>query len=104
MRVAAWPLRRLHVSCPLGRSVVLAATLVGCGAASMPVAFAQPVMSSEPPPGQLGAGQVVYVSCGPGKARKITGGSDRSMSSSGQSVKLSGGSARQRGPCLRVNN
>ncbi len=39
-------------------------------------AFAQQVMSNEPPPGQLGAGQVVYVACGPGKARKITGGSN----------------------------
>jgi hypothetical protein len=63
-------------------------------------ASAQPVMSSEPPPGQLGAGQVVYVSCGPGKARKITGGSNMGIGSNGQPVAARSGSQRTRGPCV----
>lgn len=104
MRVAVCPLNRAPLSRILSRSVVLVVSLLGSVAAPISMAFAQPVMSAEPPPGQLGAGQVVYVSCGPGKARKITGGSDRATGPSGQSVKLSGGSARQRGPCLPINN
>jgi hypothetical protein len=63
-------------------------------------AFAQQIMSNEPPAGQLGAGQVVYVSCGPGKARKVTGGSNMRSDSSGQSVSTTGGSNRTRGPCV----
>jgi hypothetical protein len=55
-------------------------------------ASAQMVMSNEPPPGQLAAGQVVYVSCGPGKARKVTGGSDRNS----QGTLTGGGSSRAR--------
>ena len=60
-------------------------------------ALSQTIMSSEPPPGQLGAGQVVYVSCGPGKARKITGGSN--MTAGGT---LGKGAQRQRGPCVAM--
>ena len=63
-------------------------------------ASAQMVMSNEPPPGQLGAGQVVYVSCGPGKARKVTGGSDRNS----QGALTGKGSGRQRGPCVPMKN
>lgn len=33
------------------------------------------VLSSEPPPRALGTGQTVYVSCGGGKSRSVTGGS-----------------------------
>jgi hypothetical protein len=33
------------------------------------------VLASEPPPRALGAGQTVYVSCGGGKSRSVTGGS-----------------------------
>jgi len=58
-------------------------------------AFAQTVMSNEPPAGQLGAGQVVYVACGPGKARKITGGSNV-----GPNGTVGTGKGRQRGPCV----
>jgi len=53
-------------------------------------------MSSEPPSGTLGAGQTVYVACGPGKARKVTGGSN--MSGPGGTVGK--GASRQRGPCV----
>ena len=60
-------------------------------------AFAQQVMSSEPPPGQLGAGQVVYVACGPGKARKITGGSNIRP---GKTTTSGQGAGRTRGPCV----
>jgi hypothetical protein len=31
-------------------------------------------LSQEPPPGTLAAGEVVYVDCGNGKKRKVTGG------------------------------
>jgi hypothetical protein len=55
--------------------------------------FAQQVMSNEPPPGQLGAGQVVYVSCGPGMARKITGGANMGGGTGGP---------RKRGPCVKM--
>jgi hypothetical protein len=65
-------------------------------------ASAQMVMANEPPPGQLGAGQVVYVTCGPGKARKITGGSNMRTGSAGQAVSASGGSGRTRGPCVAM--
>ena len=58
-------------------------------------AFAQTVMSTEPPSGQLGAGQVVYVACGPGKARKITGGNNI-----GPNGIVGTGKGRQRGPCV----
>ena len=58
-------------------------------------AAAQTVMSSEPPPGQLGAGQVVYVSCGPGRARKVTGGNNMSGG-----VNTGRGPQRTRGPCV----
>jgi hypothetical protein len=60
-------------------------------------AFAQTVMSNEPPAGQLGAGQVVYVACGPGKARKITGGSNV-----GANGTVGAGKGRQRGPCVAM--
>lgn len=33
------------------------------------------VLASEPPPRMLGTGQTVYVSCGGGKKRSVTGGS-----------------------------
>jgi len=62
-------------------------------------AFAQAVMSNEPPPGQLGAGQVVYVACGPGKARKITGGSNV-----GPNGTVGAGKGRQRGPCVPMKH
>jgi hypothetical protein len=74
--------------CLAGLSVVLALLFAE-------TAFAQQVMSSEPPPGQLAAGQFVYVACGPGNARKITGGSN--ISSVGVPQK---GAGRQRGPCV----
>ncbi|GLR84875.1 hypothetical protein [Bradyrhizobium iriomotense] len=65
---------------------------------SAQLASAQIVMKTEPPAGQLGAGQVVYVECGPGKARKVTGGSN--MNAAGA---MSGsGSARQHGPCMAM--
>jgi len=67
-------------------------------ALSAQAASAQMVMKSEPPAGQLGPGQVVYVECGPGKARKVTGGSN--MGSNGQMT--GSGSARQRGPCVAM--
>jgi len=56
-------------------------------------------MKSEPPPGQLGPGQVVYVECGPGKARKITGGSN--VSSNGV---VGPGQRRQYGPCVAMKH
>ena len=62
-------------------------------------ASAQTVLPSEPPPGQLAAGQVVLVACGPGKARKVTGGSHMKGGADTGS-----GSKRQRGPCLAVKN
>jgi hypothetical protein len=62
-------------------------------------ALAQTVMKSEPPPGQLGPGQVVYVECGPGKARKITGGSN--VSSTGV---VGPGQRRQYGPCVAMKH
>jgi hypothetical protein len=62
-------------------------------------ASAQMVMSNEPPPGQLAAGEVIYVSCGPGKARKVTGGSN--MGPGGQPIK---GGGRTRGPCVAMKN
>jgi hypothetical protein len=31
-------------------------------------------LGSEPPPGTLASGEVVYVACGDGKKRKVTGG------------------------------
>jgi len=63
-------------------------------------AFAQQVMSNEPPPGQLGAGQVVFVACGPGKARKVTGSSNMRGGAAGNSVSTGRGSNRTRGPCV----
>jgi hypothetical protein len=63
-------------------------------------ALAQQVMSNEPPPGQLGAGQVVFVACGPGKARKVTGGSNIAAGAAGNSVSTGKGSNRTRGPCV----
>jgi hypothetical protein len=62
-------------------------------------ALAQMVMKTEPPAGQLGPGQVVYVECGPGKAMKITGGSN--VSSNGV---VGQGKGRQRGPCLAMKH
>ena len=64
-------------------------------------AFAQQVMSSEPPPGQLAAGQVVYVSCGPGKARKITGGNNMRTGTRHQAISGQG-AGRTRGPCVAM--
>lgn len=72
--------------------------LLAALAVSAQATSAQTVMKSEPPAGQLGPGQVVYVECGPGKARKVTGGSN--MNSSGQMT--GSGSARQRGPCVAM--
>ncbi|MBW7968565.1 DUF6719 family protein [Bradyrhizobium sp. BR 10289] len=60
-------------------------------------ALAQMVMKTEPPAGQLGPGQVVYVDCGPGKAMKITGGSN--VDSNGV---VGQGQRRQRGPCVAM--
>lgn len=58
-------------------------------------AFAREILPNDPPPGQLAAGQVVYVACGPGKARKITGGGN--IGSGGMAQQ---GASRQRGPCV----
>jgi hypothetical protein len=77
------------------KAIVKSASLTALTLLFAEAAFAQQVMSNEPPPGQLGAGQVVYVACGPGKARKITGGNN--VGSSGIVGK---GAGRQRGPCV----
>jgi hypothetical protein len=61
------------------------------------------VTSSEPPPGTLAAGQSVYVACGPGKARKITGGSDLRMGRTGNYSGTGSGKGRTRGPCRPYN-
>ncbi|MBA7483728.1 hypothetical protein ES707_19245 [subsurface metagenome] len=47
----------------------------------------------------LKAGQTVYVKCGPGKARMITGGSD--VGRQGQTI--AGAQRRQKGPCVPFN-
>jgi hypothetical protein len=75
---------------PLKSIGIAAALLLFADAAS-----AQTVLPSEPPPGALGPGQVVYVSCGPGKARKVTGGSNMT----GVGGMVGQGARRQSGPC-----
>lgn len=58
--------------------------------------IAQAQLKSEPPPGTLPAGKSVLVddgTCGPGKIKKITGGSDTSLKT-GQ--RIAGGGGRQR--------
>jgi hypothetical protein len=75
--------------------IAASAFLAGLTVLIVDSAFAQQVMSSEPPPGQLGAGQVVYVACGPGKARKVTGGNNM-----GRHGMVGQGAGRTRGPCL----
>lgn len=60
---------------------------------------AQVVMDQAPLRGMLGAGQVVYVRCGPGKAQKITGGSNVRISGS-ETKTRAGGSGRIVGPCV----
>ncbi|MCK1396453.1 hypothetical protein [Bradyrhizobium sp. 1] len=72
--------------------------LAACVFASQ-VALAQMVMKTEPPAGQLGPGQVVYVECGPGKAMKITGGSNV-----GSTGVVGQGQRRQRGPCVAMKH
>lgn len=62
-------------------------------------ALAQMVMKTEPPAGQLGPGQVVYVECGPGKAMKVTGGSNI-----GSSGVVGQGQRRQRGLCVAMKH
>lgn len=62
-------------------------------------ALAQMVMNTEPPAGQLGPGQVVYVECGPGKAMKVTGGNNI-----GSNGGVGQGQRRQRGPCLAMKH
>lgn len=62
-------------------------------------ALAQMVMKTEPPAGQLGPGQVVYVECGPGKAMKVTGGSNIGSNGVGGQ-----GQRRQRGPCVAMKH
>jgi len=57
-------------------------------------------LTSEPAPGTLPAGQSVLVddgSCGPGKIKKVTGGSDTSLTT-GKPV--AGGSGRKR-TCIK---
>lgn len=63
-------------------------------------ALAQTVLPSEPAAGMLGAGQSVYVACGPGKARKITGGSNRTQ----RGEQTNGGAGRTRGPCVPMKH
>jgi hypothetical protein len=61
-------------------------------------AYAQ--LTSEPAPGTLPAGQSVLVddgTCGPGKIKKVTGGSDTNMTT-GDRIK--GGSGRKR-TCIK---
>lgn len=53
-------------------------------------ASAQMVLDTEPARGTLKHGQTVYVKCGPGKARMITGGNNVHGK----------GPGRQHGPCL----
>ena len=62
-------------------------------------ASAQVVMDQAPARGMLGAGQVVYVRCGPGKAQKMTGGSNVRISGS-ETKTRSGGTGRIVGPCV----
>jgi hypothetical protein len=82
------------------KTVALAALLLFAAE----TASAQMVMSSEPPPGQLGAGQSIYVSCGPGKARKVTGGNNIGTASNGQTRSSGSGTGRTRGPCVAMKN
>jgi hypothetical protein len=82
-------MNRLFKSASMAASLVLFAE----------VASAQTILQSEPAPGQLQAGEVVYVACGPGKAMKVTGGSHIKSG-----VMTSQGTKRQRGPCVAMKN
>jgi hypothetical protein len=84
------------------KAVVFSAAVFAAFTCTAQIAFAQTVMSNEPPRGQLGAGQSVWVACGPGKARKVTGGSNMRTNSHGEAVSANGGSPRQRGPCVAM--
>jgi hypothetical protein len=67
------------------RGLIIAALLLAAG----PV-LAQQALKSEPLPGQLGSGETVLVddgTCGPGKIKQITGGSDKDRVGGGQSGK-----------------
>jgi hypothetical protein len=67
------------------RGIIIAALLLVAG----PV-LAQQALKSEPLPGHLGSGQTVLVddgTCGPGKIKQITGGSDKDRLGGGQSGK-----------------
>ncbi|HEY4407844.1 MAG TPA: DUF6719 family protein [Xanthobacteraceae bacterium] len=58
----------------LGIAIALLTILVGCSATA-----AQRILAQEPPPGTLKAGATVLVddgSCGPGKIKKVVGGSN----------------------------
>ncbi|TCU75041.1 hypothetical protein EDE08_103257 [Bradyrhizobium sp. R2.2-H] len=57
-------------------------------------AAAQMVLDQEPARGMLKPGQTVYVKCGPGKARIITGGNNVQGK----------GPGRQRGPCVPMKS
>lgn len=74
----------------LFKLTVTAAFVLAAHAAS-----AQTVLDSDPPRGALAPGQTVYVKCGPGKARMLTGGTEIK---NGQMV--AGGSKRVKGPCV----
>lgn len=52
-------------------------------------ASAQMVLDAEPARGTLKSGQIVYVRCGPGKARMVVGGNNVRGK----------GAGRQHGPC-----
>jgi hypothetical protein len=74
--------------------------LILISAIAMAATSAHAQLSSEPPPGALPAGQSVLVddgTCGPGKIKKVTGGSDTWIGT-GQHIK--GGSARKR-TCIK---
>ena len=75
------------------KQIILAAVLTAAATA------AQAQLTSEPAPGTLPAGQSMLVddgTCGPGKIKKVTGGSDVFMGT-GQAVK---GSPRKRA-CIK---
>jgi hypothetical protein len=85
---------RFEMKATVSSLIAAIAFLLSANAAS-----AQVVMQSEPPPGQLGPGQVIYVACGPGKARKVTGGSNV-----GANGMVGQGKGRQRGPCVPMKH
>ena len=77
--------------------LVIAAVLSGLAVINS--ALAETILPREPNPGQLPPGQIVYVACGPGKARQIIGGKNigRITASTAPSA------SRVRGPCVKMN-